>query len=578
MKVSSNKVTSSDPKSPEYGKHMSAEEVIEMFAPSEAVVKTVKEWLVGAGFVDEKISLSANKQWIQFDAYAEQVEDLLVTDFFEYEHLASGSKTIAVEEYHIPLHLREHIDYITPGVKLRPDPSKLKKLKSHQKQEQLEKRGLKPVNSNIDFSADVNIAASGPPPLNSSACDTYLTVACIRAQYNIPNNTLAAAGNELGIFEGLDDHYSKADLDTFFANLYPYIPPGTYPEERLVDGAIGAVEDVPRYNQSDAGIESDMDFEASWPLIWPQKTVLFQTDDQFYEINQTTAGTPYLGFWNTFFDAIDGSYCTYSAYNQTGDCTEPACLDPVYPNPNPGGYKGQLQCGVFQPTNVISISYSGGEGDLPASYLKRQCNEIMKLSLQGVTVVESSGDYGVASYPGDFGMENGCAGPDNTVFYPSADSTCPYVLAVGATQLNHISSGNNTYYESSTYYSGGGFSNYFDVPEWQTDAITTYFDEVTLNFSGYENPGTNFSDVGSGVYRIGGRGYPDVSAIGEHYMAFREGRWGRVSGTSLSAPIWAAVITLINERRLAVNKSTVGFIHPALVRVSEYGWQRSSVC
>ena len=56
-----------------------------------------------------------------------------------------------------------------------------------------------------------------------------------------------------------------------------------------------------------------------------------------------------------FLDAIDGSYCTYSAYGETGDCADKACLDPVYPDPNPGGYKGQLQCGVFKPVSKISL-------------------------------------------------------------------------------------------------------------------------------------------------------------------------------------------------------------------------------
>ena len=53
---------------------------------------------------------------------------------------------------------------------------------------------------------------------------------------------------------------------------------------------------------------------------------------------------------------------------------------------------------------MISISYGGGETDLPAYYIKRQCDEIMKLALQGVTVVTSSGDYGVGSSPGDGGF------------------------------------------------------------------------------------------------------------------------------------------------------------------------------
>jgi tripeptidyl-peptidase-1 len=32
------------------------------------------------------------------------------------------------------------------------------------------------------------------------------------------------------------------------------------------------------------GEESTLDFQASIPLIWPQTTVLFQTDDEYWEI------------------------------------------------------------------------------------------------------------------------------------------------------------------------------------------------------------------------------------------------------------------------------------------------------
>lgn len=42
-----------------------------------------------------------------------------------------------------------------------------------------------------------------------------------KVQYGIPNATTAAPGNELGIFEALDDHYSRNDLDVFFSSLYP---------------------------------------------------------------------------------------------------------------------------------------------------------------------------------------------------------------------------------------------------------------------------------------------------------------------------------------------------------------------
>ena len=45
-----------------------------------------------------------------------------------------------------------------------------------------------------------------------------MTVA--KAQYGIPKGRKAAAGNKLGIFESLGDHYSTADLELFLSTLY----------------------------------------------------------------------------------------------------------------------------------------------------------------------------------------------------------------------------------------------------------------------------------------------------------------------------------------------------------------------
>ncbi|KAB5513198.1 putative Tripeptidyl-peptidase sed1 [Coniochaeta sp. 2T2.1] len=538
----------SHPKSPSYGKHMSAEEVIDLFAPSAESVNAVTEWLKSAGFAADRISQSANKQWMQFDATAAEAEDLLFTEFYVYEHRHTGTQNIACDEYHVPAHIGEHIDYITPGIKMRAA--------------QLRKRGVSSMNTGAIPLPIGNARLPTLPQLNSSVCNKYVTNQCVRNQYRVPKGAKAAEGNELGIFESLNDHYSKADLDAYWSNLFPEIPNGTYPIEKLIDGAIGAAQTLDQ-----VGAESNLDFQASWPLIWPQKEVLFQTDDQYIEVNQTDLHTPYLGFWNTFYDALDGSYCTYSAYGETGNCDKPECLDPQYPDPNPGGYKGQLMCGVYKPTNVISISYGGGEADLPAYYSKRQCDEIMKLGLQGVTVVISSGDDGVGSYEGDGGYETGCAGPDGRVFYPAVDAACPYVLAVGSTQFDNATKPGSCKLNevaTSRFPSGGGFSNVFDAPDYQKDAVKTYFDTTPLSFKGYTDPGTNFSNVGDGVYHVGGRGYPDVVAVGDRYVIRTNGTWATIGGTSLSAPIWAALLTLVNEQRIAAGKSTVGFVNPVL--------------
>ena len=114
---------------------------------------------------------------------------------------------------------------------------------------------------------------------------------------------------------------------------------GTHPTLNGIDGGSAPVA------VKLAGGESDLDFELAIPIIYPQTTTLYQTDDALYSSGNISTG----GIFNTFLDALDGSYCTYSAYGETGN--DPT-LDPTYPDPNPGGYKGQLQCGVYKPTNV----------------------------------------------------------------------------------------------------------------------------------------------------------------------------------------------------------------------------------
>lgn len=105
-----------------------------------------------------------------------------------------------------------------------------------------------------------------------------------------------------------------------------HIPSGTGPTIHGIDG--GAIPAL-----TAAGPESDLDFQVSYPLIYPQGTILFQSDDQFYESNYT-----YQGFLNTFLDALDGSYCSTISP-----------LDPSYPDNHAGGYTGSLQCGVYKP-------------------------------------------------------------------------------------------------------------------------------------------------------------------------------------------------------------------------------------
>ncbi|KAF2770431.1 subtilisin-like protein [Teratosphaeria nubilosa] len=532
----------SHPDSHEYGNHWSAEEVNEFFAPSQDTVDAVRGWLHEAGIEGERISQSVNKQWLQFDAKTSEAEELLKAKYHFYENIAMEKSTIACDEYHVPAHVKQHIDYITPGIKLYA--TKAGKPASGEVQKRI--FGVGSGNSQPPPTLPLPI---GLPPLDTlllGFCDIVITPECIMAEYNISRSTTAAAGNQLGIFEDLGDVYSQTDLNEFFATLAPYIPQGTHPKLDAIDGAVAPDPVI------SAGPESDLDFQISYPLIFPQNSILFQTDDLVYEANYT-----YEGFLNNFLDAIDGSYCTYSAYGETGNSP----LDPPYPDPHPGGYKGQLQCGVYKPTNVISISYGGQEADLPASYQQRQCNEFMKLGMQGVSIVVASGDTGVAGPAGDDNSD-GCLGTGQ-IFSPDFPATCPYLTTVGATLLT----GQATKDQETAvtrFGSGGGFSNIYPIPSYQQSAVNTYLTQHTPDYPAYSCTDNSSSCYVGGIYNKAGRGYPDVSAVGDNVLIFNMGLPTLIGGTSAATPVWGAILIRINEKRIAAGMSTIGFVNPTL--------------
>jgi hypothetical protein len=67
-----------------------------------------------------------------------------------------------------------------------------------------------------------------------------------------------------------------------------------------------------------------------------------------------------------------------------------------------------------------------------------------------------------------------------------------------------------------------------------------------------------------GIYNRIGRGFPDVSAVGDNAALVVEGFNTFEGGTSMSAPLVAAIFTRINDERIAVGKGPIGFANPTL--------------
>ncbi|KAH8981701.1 peptidase S8/S53 domain-containing protein [Lactarius akahatsu] len=178
---------------------------------------------------------------------------------------------------------------------------------------------------------------------------------------------------------------------------------------------------------------------------------------------------------------------------------------------------------------TITTSYGFFENVFPKSYAIRVCNLFAQLGARGASVLFASGDDGVGR-------------GDCSRFTPIFPATCPYVTVVGAT----MSLGP----EVAASLSGGGFSDFFDRPEYQQQAVSTFLDNLGHQYSGLYNPL--------------GRGIPDISAQARRIPIFHKGEEDILKGTSCSAPIVSGIISLLNDYRLSQGKPPLGFLNPWL--------------
>ena len=272
--------------------------------------------------------------------------------------------------------------------------------------------GLQPI-------AEAGPKRVAPSPIHNLSgltnCSQLTTIECLRAIYKFPPGNSSQQGNQMGIAEFADYLYLP-DLPVFFQNFTdPQIPLDVSPDFLSIDGGKTANLSTA---QMGSGVESALDFQTSYSIIYPQNLRLYQVGDG---VNVDSVGT-----FNIFLDSLDGSFCSYEG----GDAPY---VDPQYPDPNQGGYTGPLQCGGAPISNVYSFSYNQIEEALPRFYQERQCNEWLKLGLQGVSVFFASGDSGVANRY-NAGYENSCLAANEsyvdvngTRFSPSFPCNCPYI-------------------------------------------------------------------------------------------------------------------------------------------------------
>jgi kumamolisin len=184
--------------------------------------------------------------------------------------------------------------------------------------------------------------------------------------------------------------------------------------------------------------------------------------------------------------------------------------------------------------STVSISWGGPESTWTGQAITALDTVLQDAAALGVTVFCASGDAGSGDGAGD------------SLAHTDFPASSPHVLACGGTRLTAGPDGiaaevvwNDGPAGGAT---GGGISDAFEVPTWQSGA----------SVPPSANPGGRR-----------GRGVPDVSGDADPQTGYRVlvgGRATVVGGTSAVAPLWAGLVALLNERL----GRPVGFLNPAL--------------
>lgn len=204
----------------------------------------------------------------------------------------------------------------------------------------------------------------------------------------------------------------------------------------------------------------------------------------------------------------------------------------VYFAPNTDqGFVDAITTATHDTTNkptVMSISWGGPESTWTGQARNALDQACQAAAALGITITAAAGDNG---------SDDGVGDGSNHVDFPASS---PNVLACGGTRLT--ASGTAISSEvvwnevaSNEGATGGGISNVFPQPAWQTAIAATQ----------------------------SGRGVPDVAGNADPTTGYQvrvDGQTMVIGGTSAVAPLWAGLIALSN----AANHNAAGLIQPKL--------------
>ncbi|KAJ6497373.1 tripeptidyl peptidase A [Mycena sanguinolenta] len=422
----------SDPSHPNYGKHLSKEEVYALSKPSDDTLALVEDWLVAHNA--SSLKWSSSKDSVTAVLSVSFAQEMLSTRFGVFEHVKSGKRVLRTLSYSLPQDLLPHIDFVHPTTAFL-DPLR---------------HGMGNFFSGNELVAPAPHLDKRPVALNQSdftSCVSIVDPPCVRKLYNIGNYTPAVTdgGNRIGV-AGYLDIWARPDSLELYLN--DYIP------ESIGSNYTMEIVNITGPFTSVISDEGNLDTQLAIQVAYPIPMTYYSTNSVPPYIPDQNQDGEIPGVNEPYLDFID------------------------------------YVLGLDKPPTVITTSYGDDEQTVPRDYANAVCQGFAKLGARGVSVLFSSGDQGLGVDDLPTCIAN--TGNNATTFLPVFPASCPYVTSVGETlgfpqSISFASGAGFSYYFERPLYQDAAVTAYL------TGSANK--NETTLQSSMYNHNGRAYPDI-----------------------------------------------------------------------------------
>ncbi|CAF1026457.1 unnamed protein product [Adineta steineri] len=514
-----------NPDSNQYQQWLTRSQINAILKTNTEALNAIKRWIAKESLISVNF---IGDDTIQIKTTVEQASKHFSTEFHPYQNSNTG-RTIhrTFDDICLPDEINEHVEFHLGLNDFRV----------------IHKKPTKSYETIRSASVDASTSDTTTIVATTAAIVTkpYIIPQFVKKYYNIPEvqkNDPSSVISQ-GSLQFLGQYYREQDL-LLYAKLLEL------PIKSLKKNHIRGSN-----NQSNPGLETMLDVEQMSGLNPSAETWYFNYDKSFND----------SGFGENFFSIA-------LLLNQLDDI--PQVMSVSYTEPEIGICSVVSDC-----DNKIMIASQ--------KYIDRTNLEFMKLGMRGITILVSSGDDGANGLGGN----NETVNCTNKVFYPGYPGTSSFITSVGGTELMNMMYETLPYQPSVClnktapvscvsdgdevaagmdygYTSGGGFSTVMVQPSYQKDVVNRYFQESQCLNSEFpkEYPP-------SSMYNQYGRAFPDVAALGVYSFTVWNGVFRKVGGTSMSAPMWAGIVSILNSYSINMTNRTLGFLNPLLYKMAK---------